>query len=145
MIIVFVLKPFILISLMILLLQYCNHLVRPLILYLIYGFGMVTCTVSPLSRFTAHLLPVYRATYKCTNERVGVFLARRSVQHLVSPYFPHLIICHHLVSIFRCLYRTWPWSVCKECNYFWLWIVLYGSRSFSCRWTNFFYFCHNSF
>jgi hypothetical protein len=29
-----------------------------------YGFGMVTCTVSPLSRFTAHLLPVYRATYK---------------------------------------------------------------------------------
>ena len=45
-----------------------------MILYLIYGFGMVTCTVSPLSRFTAHLL---------TNERVGVFLARRSVQHLV--------------------------------------------------------------
>jgi hypothetical protein len=33
-------------------------------LYLIYGFGMLTCTVSPLSRFTAHLLPVYRATYK---------------------------------------------------------------------------------
>jgi hypothetical protein len=28
--------------------------------YLIYGFGMVSCTVSPLSRFTAHLLPVYR-------------------------------------------------------------------------------------
>ena len=25
----------------------------------IYGFGMVTCTVSPLSRFIAHLLPVY--------------------------------------------------------------------------------------
>ena len=25
------------------------------------GFGMVTCTVSPLSRLTAHLLPVYRA------------------------------------------------------------------------------------
>jgi hypothetical protein len=33
-----------------------------MILYLIYGFGMVTCTVSPLSSFTAHLLPVYRAT-----------------------------------------------------------------------------------
>jgi hypothetical protein len=31
---------------------------------LIYGFGMVTYTVSPLSRFTTHLLPVYRATYK---------------------------------------------------------------------------------
>jgi hypothetical protein len=61
---------------------YCNHLVRPFvhifvtdisastgrkILYLIYGFGMVTCTVSPLSRFTAHLLPVYRATYKWTS------------------------------------------------------------------------------
>ena len=29
---------------------------------LIYGFDMVTCTVSPLSRFTAHLLPVYSAT-----------------------------------------------------------------------------------
>jgi hypothetical protein len=35
-----------------------------MILYLIYGFGMVTCTMSPLSKFTAHLLPVYRATYK---------------------------------------------------------------------------------
>jgi hypothetical protein len=39
-------------------------LLEEMILYLIYGFGMVTCTVSPLSRFTAHLLPVYRATYK---------------------------------------------------------------------------------
>ena len=29
---------------------------------LICGFGMVTCTMSPLSRFTAHLLPVYRVT-----------------------------------------------------------------------------------
>jgi hypothetical protein len=28
----------------------------------IYGFGMVTCTVSPLSRFTAHLFRVYSAT-----------------------------------------------------------------------------------
>jgi hypothetical protein len=27
-----------------------------------YGFGMETYTVSPLSRFTAHLLPVYSAT-----------------------------------------------------------------------------------
>ena len=33
-----------------------------MILYLIYGFCMVTCTVSPLSRLTAHLLPVYRVT-----------------------------------------------------------------------------------
>jgi hypothetical protein len=54
-----------------------------MILYLIYGFGMMTCTVSPLSRFTAHLLPVYRLT----NERVGVFLARRSVLHLVISVF----------------------------------------------------------
>ena len=106
-----------------------------MILYLIYGFGMVTCTVSPLSRFTAHLLPVtvrlrifhvcrnenvrnsyltfywkiwfyiwYMAlawwlvpclpfpgsphiyflfTVRLTNERVGVFFARCSVQHLV--------------------------------------------------------------
>jgi hypothetical protein len=58
---------------------YCNHLVCPsvrlfvrpftlslkisqllleeMILYLIYGFGMMTCTVSPLSRFTAHQYP----------------------------------------------------------------------------------------
>jgi hypothetical protein len=33
-----------------------------MILYLIYSFGMVNCTVSPLSRFTAYLLPVYCAT-----------------------------------------------------------------------------------
>ena len=38
-----------------------------LVSYFMYGFGMVTCTVSPLSRFTAHLLPVYRATYKWTS------------------------------------------------------------------------------
>ena len=37
-------------------------LLEKMILYLIYGFCMVTCTVSPLSRFTAHLLPVYLAT-----------------------------------------------------------------------------------
>ena len=37
-------------------------LMEEMILYLIYGFGMVTCTVSALSRFTAHLLHVYRAT-----------------------------------------------------------------------------------
>jgi hypothetical protein len=42
-------------------------LLEEMILYLIYGFGMVTCTVSPLSRFTTHLLPVYRATYKWTS------------------------------------------------------------------------------
>jgi hypothetical protein len=36
-------------------------LLEEMILYLIYGFGMVTC------RFTAHLLPVYRATYKWTS------------------------------------------------------------------------------
>jgi hypothetical protein len=37
-------------------------LLEEMILYLICGFGMVTCTVSPLSRLTAHLLPVYCAT-----------------------------------------------------------------------------------
>ena len=47
-----------------------------MILYLIYGFGMVTCTVYPRPRFTVRL----------TNERVGVFLARRSVQHLVYDF-----------------------------------------------------------
>jgi hypothetical protein len=28
---------------------------------------MLTCTMSPLSRFTAHLLSVYHATYKWTS------------------------------------------------------------------------------
>jgi hypothetical protein len=37
-------------------------LLEEMILYLICGFDMVTCTVSPLSRFTAHLLPFYSAT-----------------------------------------------------------------------------------
>jgi hypothetical protein len=37
-------------------------LLEEMILFLICGFGMVTCTMSPLSRFTAHLLPVYRVT-----------------------------------------------------------------------------------
>ena len=42
-----------------------------MILYLIYGFCMVTCTVSPRSRFTAHLLPVYlivRIFHVCHNK-----------------------------------------------------------------------------
>ena len=42
-----------------------------MILYMIYGFCMVTCTVSPLSRFTAHLLLVYlivRIFHFCCNE-----------------------------------------------------------------------------
>jgi hypothetical protein len=39
-------------------------LLEEMILYLIYGFGMVTCTVSPLSRFTAHLLPVHISNIK---------------------------------------------------------------------------------
>ena len=37
-------------------------ILEEMILYLIYGFCMVNCTMSPLSRFTAYLLPVYRAT-----------------------------------------------------------------------------------
>ena len=63
---------------------YCNHLVHPsvcpfvhpftlslkmsqlllkkMILFLIHDFSIVTCTMSPLSRLTAHLLPVYLAT-----------------------------------------------------------------------------------
>jgi hypothetical protein len=63
-----------------------------MILYLIYSFCMVTCTVSLLSRFTAHLLPVYlivrifhfcrNENFRYTNEGVGVFLVRHSVQHL---------------------------------------------------------------
>ena len=37
-------------------------LLEEMILFLIDDFGIVTCTVSPLSRLTAHLLPVYGAT-----------------------------------------------------------------------------------
>ena len=33
-----------------------------MILYLVDGFGIVTCTVPPLSRLTPRLLPVYHAT-----------------------------------------------------------------------------------
>ena len=43
-------------------LQISQLLLEEMISYLVYGFGIVTCTVSPLSRFTAHLLPVYRLT-----------------------------------------------------------------------------------
>jgi hypothetical protein len=42
--------------------RYLRASTGEMILYLICGFGMVTCTVSPLSRFTAHLLPVYCVT-----------------------------------------------------------------------------------
>ena len=56
---------------------YCNHLVRPSVhtfvkdvsaatgrndFFFIHDFGIMTCTVSPLSRLTTHLLPVYRVT-----------------------------------------------------------------------------------
>ena len=107
-----------------------------MILYLIYGFGMVTCTVSPLSPGLPHIYFLFTVrlrifhvcrnenfrnsylsfywkkllyiwymalawwlvpclpfpglphiyflfTVRLTNERVGVFLARRSVQHLI--------------------------------------------------------------
>ena len=37
-------------------------LLEEMILFLIHDFGIVNCTVSPLSRLTAHLLPVYHAT-----------------------------------------------------------------------------------
>ena len=37
-------------------------LLEEIILFLIHDFGVVTCTMSPLSRLTVHLLPVYRAT-----------------------------------------------------------------------------------
>jgi hypothetical protein len=34
-------------------------LLEKMILFLIHDFGIVTCTVSPLSRLTTHLLPIY--------------------------------------------------------------------------------------
>ena len=52
-----------------------------MILYLIYGFGMVTCTVSPPFPGLPHIYFLF--TVQLTNERVGVFLARRSMQHLI--------------------------------------------------------------
>jgi hypothetical protein len=42
--------------------RYLSFLLEEMILYLICGFWMMNCTMSPLSRFTAHLLPVYRVT-----------------------------------------------------------------------------------
>ena len=38
-----------------------------MILYLIYGFCMMTCTVSPLSRLTAHLLLLVMSVEIFTN------------------------------------------------------------------------------
>ena len=108
-----------------------------MIWYLIYGFGMVTCTVSPLSRFTAHLLPVYRATYKWMR---GVFLAWRSVQHLVTfsvvdtCFVPHFTVYNQIISNLYTVVRNilnvhvtyWWYSSnytcshihCSQCLYF---------------------------
>jgi hypothetical protein len=44
-------------------LKMSHLLLEEMILFLIHDFGIVTCTVSPLSRLTTHLLPVYRVTY----------------------------------------------------------------------------------
>jgi hypothetical protein len=44
-------------------LKMSHLLLEEMILFLIHDFGIVTCTMSPLSRLTTHLLPVYRATY----------------------------------------------------------------------------------
>ena len=119
-----------------------------MILYLIYGFGMVTCTVSPLSRFTVRLrifhvcrnenfhnsylsfywkkwfyiwymalalwlvprLPFpgllriyFLFTVRLTNERVGVFLARRSVQHLVV----NGMNCHCVMQAYKPPQYNW--------------------------------------
>ena len=53
-----------------------------MILYLIYGFCMVNCTVSALSRlFSGN--ECWDKNKFDTNERVEVFLARHSMQHLV--------------------------------------------------------------
>ena len=59
-------------------------LLEEMILYLIYGFGMVTCiVVVPCLPFPGLLHIYFLFTLRLTNERVGVFLARRSLQHLV--------------------------------------------------------------
>ena len=140
-------------------------LLEEMIWYLIYGFGIVTCTVSPLSRFTEHLLPVYSATFhvccnenfrnsylsfywknwsyiwymalawwlvqflpfpglphiyflftvRLTNEQVGIFLARRSVQQLVV--FDYWLLCRKEFG-FLCLLRRSraDWSKCFICQ-----------------------------
>ena len=44
-------------------LKMSHLLLEEMILFLIHDFGIVTCTMSPLSRLTTHLLPVYRTTY----------------------------------------------------------------------------------
>ena len=91
-------------------------LLEEMILFLIHDFDIVTCTVSPFPGllhiyflFTVWLriFRVFTAfsgnecwdIYKFdTNERVGVFLARRSVQHLVflSKFQIHVYDCWRL-------------------------------------------------
>jgi uncharacterized membrane protein len=55
-------------------------LLEEMILYLIYGFGMVTCTASPLSRFTVRL----RIFHVCHNENFRNMQIIRQVLHLLS-------------------------------------------------------------
>jgi hypothetical protein len=48
----------------------------------ICGFGMVTCTVSALSRLTAHLLPVYHSLRHAKNTPTRSFVSNSYIsQH----------------------------------------------------------------
>jgi hypothetical protein len=76
-----------------------------MILYLIYGFGMVTCTVSPLSRFTAHLLPVYSAIYKRTSGGIlsTTLRATSCFYFLGGDHFKYLYLCGGTPKIIKIL------------------------------------------
>jgi hypothetical protein len=59
---------------------YCNHLVRPSVRPFVHPF---TLSYRYLSFYWKKWLHIYFLfTVRLTNERVGVFLVRRSVQHL---------------------------------------------------------------
>ena len=59
---------------------YCNHLVRPSVRPFVHPF---TLSYRYLSFYWKRWLHIYFLfTVRLTNERVGVFLVRRSVQHL---------------------------------------------------------------
>ena len=80
------------------------------ILYLIYGFGMVTCTVYPLSRFTAHLLPVYRATYKWTGDTKQSRL--ESTTEITQN--KHVKVLHYFVDDIKLGYFVWKITILRQ-------------------------------
>jgi hypothetical protein len=87
-----------------------------MILYLIYGFCMVTCTVSPLSRFTAQLLPVYlivRIFHFCRNKNVRY---RYLLQNCVYQLYKLLVSQNLCIKIKQSISKQ-DVHLCKICIY----------------------------